>query len=318
MKRAETIFRARPKREREKLRSLVDITLDAAQRRLVELPPTGALLVLGEAGYGKTTVALWRLAHLYRASIERKRRSPDTRFRAAVIVPTEGLRRLLQTLLAKLGVDVLVHVYEKFAARQARRVFADIPKRESDDATAGTIRIKRERALSKAIEVLAERARAEFDDDDDRPQIHLQTHAGSADLLHLFGDRTLMEGVAHEADMAAHAVDEILEHTHVQFSRTTEQASRHIDKKRLRTVDGLAIDHGTVMHDAGSIDAEDYAVLFEIDRQRALRLNEAPSTPRLYDCIVIDEAQELAPLELALIGRSLEDDGTLIVAGDAD
>ncbi|MEO7110772.1 MAG: ATP-binding domain-containing protein [Polyangiaceae bacterium] len=311
-------MKPRPKREREKVHSVIDVTLDAVQRRLVELPPTGALLVLGEAGYGKTTVALWRLAHLYRASIEKKRRSPNARFRAAVIVPTEGLRRLLQAMLVKLGVDVLVHVYEKFAARQARRVFADIPRRESDDASAGTIRIKRERALTKAIGVLAARPRAEFDEDDDRPQISLETHASCADLLHLFGDRVLMDRVAHDAAIALHAVEEILEHTHVQFSRTTEQASRHVDKKRLVAVDKLAIDRGTAMNDACSIDSEDYAALFEIDRRRALRLNEPPSAPRLYDCIVVDEAQELAPLELALIGRSLERDGTLIVAGDAD
>jgi DNA helicase IV len=33
---------------------------------------------------------------------------------------------------------------------------------------------------------------------------------------------------------------------------------------------------------------------------------------------MIDEAQELAPLELALLGRTLKPDGTLIVAGDAE
>jgi DNA helicase II / ATP-dependent DNA helicase PcrA len=33
---------------------------------------------------------------------------------------------------------------------------------------------------------------------------------------------------------------------------------------------------------------------------------------------VLDEAQELAPLELTLIGRSLAPGGTLVVAGDAD
>src|SRR5258708_6430032 len=39
-------------------------------------------------------------------------------------------------------------------------------------------------------------------------------------------------------------------------------------------------------------------------------------SPRRYDILVIDEAQEMAPLELALIGRSLAPGGTLVVAGD--
>ncbi|HZN92467.1 MAG TPA: hypothetical protein VFB81_07165, partial [Myxococcales bacterium] len=42
--------------------SPVDVELGAAQKRVVELPPERSALVLGEAGCGKTTVALHRLA----------------------------------------------------------------------------------------------------------------------------------------------------------------------------------------------------------------------------------------------------------------
>jgi superfamily I DNA/RNA helicase len=59
-------------------------------------------------------------------------------------------------------------------------------------------------------------------------------------------------------------------------------------------------------------------VLFELDRMKAAQRGKAPLPPPAYDCLLIDEAQELAPLELALIGRSLAPGGSLIVAGDAD
>jgi DNA helicase II / ATP-dependent DNA helicase PcrA len=65
------------------------------------------------------------------------------------------------------------------------------------------------------------------------------------------------------------------------------------------------------------VDTEDYAVMFEIDRLRALQRGISPASPRAYDLVMIDEAQELAPLERVLIGRSVAPGGTLVVAGDA-
>ena len=63
-----------------------DLRLDAAQRRIVDLGPGRAVLILGEAGAGKTIVALRRVARLHTTG-RRARRS-------LVIVPTEGLRAL--------------------------------------------------------------------------------------------------------------------------------------------------------------------------------------------------------------------------------
>jgi superfamily I DNA/RNA helicase len=82
-------------------------------------------------------------------------------------------------------------------------------------------------------------------------------------------------------------------------------------------VDGRSIDEGTPSEDAGTVDVEDYAVLFELERLRALKGRVAPASPSKYDCLLIDEAQELAPLELQLLGRCVSRGGTLIVAGDA-
>ncbi len=68
--------------------------------------------------------------------------------------------------------------------------------------------------------------------------------------------------------------------------------------------------------DARSVDSEDYAVMFELDRLRALQRGTPPVAPRAYDLLMVDEAQELAPLERVLLGRSLAPGGSLVVAGD--
>jgi hypothetical protein len=291
----------------------VDLTLDPAQERAVGLPPGRATLVLGEAGHGKTTVALHRLAHLARAA-----RRP---FRAAVVVPTEGLRGLCERTLVHLGADWPVWIYEHFARRQARRVFPDLPRRESQDISAATMRLKRDPAVASAVALIAERPPGVIDDDEDAPPLDRSTRAVRGDLQHLFGDRLLLEQLVARSDgrVPRHAVAETLEHTHVQFGLTGEQTWAHVeDRKRLVPVDRRSLDEGTPDADAGSIDTEDYAVLFAIERARAARERARPARPRTYHCLVVDEAQWFAPIELAILGRSLAKGGTLIVAGDAD
>jgi DNA helicase II / ATP-dependent DNA helicase PcrA len=302
----------RPEQQRKRAAALVDVTLDPAQLGIVRLPPGTPLLVLGEAGHGKTTVALHRLAYLLNAEPK-----PE---RAAVIVPAEGLRQLIEPLMKRLGVDVEVRLYDGFARRQARRAFRDTPRRESRDATAGTIRLKRSRALGVALDVIASRKPARLDDDVDARERRTNAHVRHADLQALFGDRALLElvSVASPQPFPEHVIQETLQHTRIQFARSTEQEFAHVEASKLAAVDGQELDEGTPMQDAGSIDAEDHAVLFEIDRRRAERRQLTPTAPPRYDCIVLDEAQEFAAFELALIGRSLAEGGSLIVAGDAD
>jgi hypothetical protein len=282
--------------------SAIEVPLDPVQRRAVDAPAGGAQLFLGEAGAGKSTVALHRIAAL----AARGRRG----WRGLVVVPTEGLRRLCELLLDRLGVaptSVAVVRYDRFAAALARKAFADLPRGESEDATAGVLHVKRHRALASALAATAQRAPG--------------AHASREDLLHLFGDRRVMERVAAAAHggLRAGAVRDVLEHTRVQFSQTTEQEFAHVvDASRLAALDGRAIDAGTPHGDADTIDVEDYAVLFEIERLRAQARGEPePALPARYDAVVVDEAQELAPLELVLIGRAVAPGGSLIVAGDA-
>jgi DNA helicase II / ATP-dependent DNA helicase PcrA len=303
-------FSPRPPALRVRRRSLIEVELDPAQRDAVQRPGGSAMLVLGEAGHGKTTVALHRLAHLYH--------SCATDFRAVVIVPHAGLERLLQRLVTRMGADVNVVSYDRWARWQARRAFGDIPTRESVAVPAGVLRLKRARELRTLLRQLAVLPPMRIDDDEDAPPPPTRALAQRGDLQHLFGDGTRMRWLAKACGAPASHVAAILEHTHVQFLLRGEDEYAHVDADRLVALDHRSLDAGTAAENAASVDPEDYAVLFELDRLRAVQRGVPPVRPRRFDCIVVDEAQEFAPLELTLIRRSLSRGGTLVVAGDAD
>jgi DNA helicase II / ATP-dependent DNA helicase PcrA len=311
-KTATLVPRARSQRRRPA--SLIDVDLDPTQRGAVALPHGRPLLVLGEAGHGKTTVALHRVAHLWRTFEGRSRP------RMAVVVPTGGLARLIQPLLRRLGVDVEAQTFSRWAASQARRALKGLPRRESEQDSPLVARLKRDPALRLALEDLGRRRPGRIDDDEDEPPGPSRALVRRGDLQHLFGDRLLLETIARASgSITPRMIDEVLEHTRIQFSLTAEDEWSHVtDSQRLVAVDHRRIDDGTAAGDSGTIDVEDYAVLFELDRIRAALRGRPAAAPRLYDVIALDEAQELAPLELALIRRSLAPDGTLVVAGDVD
>ena len=309
-------FVPRTAAERRRTPSLVDVAIDPAQREAIDLPSGNALLVLGEAGHGKTTVLLHRVARLWRAA-----NGSGRSMRAAVIVPTDGLVRLIQPLLRRLGVDVEVSTIDRFVAKQARQAFRRLP-RESELTPPSVMRLKRSPAVRLALAELAGRDPGVIDDDADAPARRprrLSARVSRGDLQHLFGDRALMERVASEGSLPPSVVDDVLDRTRVQFTETAEREWAHVtDRERLLAVDQRSLDDGTSTGHASTVDVEDYAVLFELERMRAARRDEAPIAPRAFDLVAIDEAQELAPLELALIGRSLTADGTLVVSGDAE
>ena len=271
----------------------LEVELDPAQMRVVERPAGEPLLILGEAGFGKTTVALRRLLHL--------RRQAGRGIHTAVIVPTESLRRLLEVMLQRSlakdpGPLPEVFTFDGWAARAAYRAFPSLPRRHSTEAGAGVIALKRHRALREVLPQIARRTRQ---------------RVGHHDLHHLFGDQLLMERVSEISgrSITLNMVKEVLEHTRIQYSQTSEMSFRHVDAERRTALDGRPLDEGTSMADASTIDVEDHAVLFELDRLRSEAFGTPPAPVPTYDVIVLDEAQELAPIELSLIGRALRGRG---------
>ena len=289
------------------------VVLDEVQRAAVELAGERSLLVLGEAGFGKTTVALHRLARLARAAQAERRR-----FRALVIVPTAGLGRLVSRSLTELGVaGVTVATFAEWAAGQAWRLFPELPRRVAPAEDSAVAQLKRHPALRTVFaEIVA-----------GTPAMR-EVRAGYRDrretvrdlLLHLYGDRVLMRRVVAAADgeLGEEVIGELLAHTRVQFSRTTEHALAHVDRERLQTLDGQPLDAGTPTALAETIDGEDFAVVFALHRRVSGGDATRHGALARYQHVLLDEAQELAPIELELLGRAVAPDGSVTVAGDGN
>ena len=120
------------------------IVLDPEQQRAVDLPGEVSLVLDGEAGVGKTLVALYRVAALQRRA--------SGRFRPLVLVPTEGLRRLVRVLADRLGIARLeIAIFDEWLVERARLAFPGLPKRVSETAIAQVIALKRHPALRAVL-----------------------------------------------------------------------------------------------------------------------------------------------------------------------
>jgi len=275
--------------------------LDPEQQAAVDLPADTSLVLDGEAGVGKTLVALFRIA-----SLERRARAASRRFRPLVLVPTEGLRRLVRILADRLEIAKLeIAVIDTWLIERARAAFPGLPKRTSEDASAQVIALKRHPAVRVVLDDFIGWKPPKTDDKIARSRTR---------LLHLFGDKDRLDRVVAAAAGAlpARAVAQTMAHTRIQFEATTEKAFAHVDADRLVALDGRRLDAGTPMNDAHTFDAEDVPVLFELVRRHAMPGAELP----VYDHIVVDEAQLRAPMELAAIGDALAPHGTVTLAGD--
>lgn len=277
------------------------IVLDREQQDAVDLPADTSLVLDGEAGVGKTLVALYRVA-----ALERRAREKSRKFRPLVLVPTEGLRRLVRLLADRLGIVKLeIAVFDDWLIERAHAAFPGLPKRISESAKAQVIHLKRHPAVRTVLDGFVGWKPPK--DDEKLPR-------SRARLLHLFGDQDRLGRVVAAAGGALpeRAIAATRAHTRAQFETTTERANRGVDADRLVALDGRSLDAGTPAEDAHTIDPEDVPVLFELVRRGAL----PPAKLALYDHIVIDEAQLRAPMELAAIGDALAPNGTVTLAGD--
>lgn len=272
------------------------IILDPEQQRAVDLPRDVSLVLDGEAGVGKTLVALYRVAALQSR-------------RTLVLVPTEGLRRLVRLIAERLGIRKLeIAVFDTWLLERARAAFRGLPPRISEGATAQVIHMKRHPAVRAVLRDFVGWKPPRGVDDDNISRTRKR-------LLHLWGDRDRMARIVAAAGGALpeRAIEAVALHTRAQFERTTEQAYAHVDADRLQALDGRRLDAGTRAENASSFDIEDVPVLFELARLGAIQIADDLAT---YDHVVVDEAQLRAPLELAVIGGALAKGGSITLAGD--
>ncbi len=274
----------------------VEVTalLDREQWEAVSAPASEPLLVLGSAGSGKTTVALHRLARIAAAD---PRRYPASRIQ--VVVPEPGLARLATRLLAPLGLDkVAVRTLDEWARAAFQSTFGVPPPRLCAEPPALVSRLKRHPALHRALTARA------------RPAGAVTLRALRRDLGDLLVDPEFAARVVASAagDLPTTAIDELVRHTRLQLVEPMGLAG--IDPERLATIDGLAVDEDTPESLAGTLDAEDLPLLVFLATLRG-----GPGARRLSH-LVVDEAEDVSLVELAVLGSQLDGKRSVTVAGD--
>ncbi len=349
-------------------RKLPDVSalLDQDQYEILRREDRGALLILGGAGSGKTTVALHRMALL----AYQRPGFYAPRF-MQVVVPEQGLVRLTERLLGGLGLNgVKVETLDAWMTDQGRHILKRIPKRVYEWTPPAVVYIKRHPALLKAMEVLAakkvaniaaalkglindwgsdliefllaskaplvprldallERAKdAHVRKDAPQPtkwQLETLTkylHETKESLVdgelirsELYGDSDCHGALIDGSDGHIHAkmIAELTRHTRRQFEEPQKPHNDTDDEAGL-DIEGTEVE---VDDYAGTIDVEDFAVLLEWMHLVHGRVTRKTKSLSEYHHLVIDEAQDLAPLELRILGQSLGADSTLTVAGDA-
>lgn len=141
----------------------------------------------------------------------------------------------------------------------------------------------------------------------------------SQDRVDLFGNQEYLSYLVEHSrgEITPSMIDQTMRHTRSQIADTPSKRYQGIDQERLKTVDGQGIDDSTPDEIAGTVDIEDYAILLEMLRLKTGdSRNKSVGLPS-YQHMIIDEAQELALIELTALRYSLADQSSLTIAGDA-
>lgn len=151
----------------------------------------------------------------------------------------------------------------------------------------------------------------------ERRKRYLNTTGDRADL---FSNPELLEGLmtASSGTITPAMIKDLMSHTMDQLGQKAQDAYSGFQSDALETVDGKSlIDDEDEQSIAGSIDPEDFAVLLELQAYKSGKQDLLSLKGKKYAHMVIDEAQDLAEVELKALGRALEDDAAITIAGDA-
>ncbi|SME95815.1 UvrD-helicase domain-containing protein [Pseudobacteriovorax antillogorgiicola] len=139
------------------------------------------------------------------------------------------------------------------------------------------------------------------------------------DRIDLFSNREMLEWIVKHSDgqLSEGMIDQVLSHSLEQFNKSSQQRYSNIDASKLETIDGKSLAEEDADELAGTIDSEDFAVLLELHFFKAGRASTGKGRLKQYTHMVIDEAQDLAPMERNVLGRTLHPDAAITIAGDS-
>jgi DNA helicase-2/ATP-dependent DNA helicase PcrA len=292
--------------------------IDPRQFELITRPDTGLVVIQGGAGSGKTTIGLHRMAYLAYAAPKKFAAE-----RMLVVTSGPGLASYIGQVLPALGVGgVDVVTFAGWAAKERRRAFpwlSDVPVAE--DTPSVVTRLKKHPALMHELE----RRAARFAEDprarkDSRgiAALWADTLTDLDALLHAFAKDTRDPLSSDEirrahrwcSDRCPAVIDR---DAAAERGETDDEPPPDDDDVRGHTgVDGRSTDED----ERATLDPEDDALLLRLVQLVKGPLRSSAKRPMQWTHLFVDEAQDLAPIELAVLLEQTTEERCVTLAGD--
>ncbi len=255
--------------------------LDPEQFRLITSKDAGLVAIQGSAGSGKTTVGLHRIAWLVFQNPNIFR--PD---RIVIVVFSKALASYISQVLPALGVvGTKVFEYGPWAKRLRLTHFKSLPEKYSDETPAIVTRFKTHTAVLRMIEDLGKKKRD-----------------GNV--------REVFEELFTNRDWIRNGTDKYA--PGVFSDAEVDRIHRWCTRQSFMRDDG----EGVSEDDVPTLDREDDTILLRMHQVLKGPIKGDDKKPLVYDHVMVDEAQDLSPLELAVLIGCSGDRQSVTLAGD--
>ena len=277
--------------------------LDPRQFELISKPNSGLVVIQGGAGSGKTTIGVHRLAYL--AYQDKNRFSGD---KMLVVVGSPALRAYIGEMLPALGLHgLVVEMFAEWAQTQREKHFAWLDVEVEDSTPSDVTRLKTHPVLLKLLE---ERAEAFAEDPrtkkDSRGALALWAEiltnyeslkaAFAASPDPEMGENELKRAWRWCADRCPAVVDlDPGDRAERKAAAESEERSEEDNDEELGA-DQKALG----ADDRAKLDIEDDALLLRIYQKIRGELRKG-KVPLSYEHLFVDEAQDLSPVDLAVL-----------------
>lgn len=290
--------------------------LDPRQFELISKPDSGIVVIQGGAGSGKTTIGVHRMAFLSYAA--KARFTPE---KMLVIVGSPALRAYIGEVLPALGIgDVMVETFAEWAriARTRAIPWLDAPLEENTPSV--VTRYKTHPALLR----LLERRAHELDGD-------ARARRDSRGVVNFWAD--VLTDLDRVQAAFAEAADPELGPEQVKraWRWCADRCPAVVDldpgdrsERKAALADEPPEDDGEELgegardarsDDRATLDPEDDALLLRSYQLLRGELRKG-KTPIVYEHLFVDEAQDLAPVDLAVLLGVVSKQQSVTLAGD--